>query len=105
MARSLVCMLALVVAACGSVTGASEEVRLVLQQPAYLPGETVRAQFINQSEDQVGYGACSLNLERRVGGGWVKLEPLQLCVSILYVLEPGETREVRLPLDATLENG
>jgi hypothetical protein len=87
---------------------ASEEmdVLLLTDRTEYAHGDTMEVQFINNSSEPVGYGACSRMLERRTGGEWrpVYEEP-QFCIAILYVLQPGERRVGRQPVDAALPAG
>ncbi len=94
--------------ACSNLLEASEEldVLLVTDRTEYVHGDTMEVHFINNSDEEVGYGACSRMLERRTGGQWKPVydEP-QICIMILYVLKPGERRVGRQPVDATLPAG
>ena len=90
----------------GSTAPKADDVVLIPTKSVYAPGETVSAQLFNRSEEQIGYGACSVRLEHLAGSQWVLIGPEQLpCIAILYVLEPTTTRMMQLPLDQTLESG
>ena len=94
--------------ACSNLLDASEEldVLLVTDRTEYVHGDTMEVHFINNSDESVGYGACSRSLERRTGGEWRPVfEEPQVCIAILYVLKPGERRVERQPVDATLPAG
>jgi hypothetical protein len=103
----LLCLL-ISATACSNLLEESEEsdVLLVTDRTEYVHGDTMEVQFINNSDESVGYGACSRSLERRIGGEWRPVfdEP-QACIMILYVLKPGERRIERQPVDATLPAG
>ena len=90
--------LLLAVAGCASLTGSGDDLRIIPEDAVFSPNEQVTARFINDSRERVGYGACSLFLEVRVGGDWEPAaEPPRACIGILYVLEPGESEQVALP--------
>jgi hypothetical protein len=92
--------------ACSSVTAGEAGVRLIPERREYSAGETVSARFVNASGDRVGYGACSLSLERRTDGGWTRVAPaFEPCPSILYVLEPGAGTSVGVALEPGLPAG
>lgn len=98
--------LLLCAAACSSLTAGDASVRLILERSEYTVGETVSARFVNASGERVGYGACSLSLERRTDGGWTRVAPvMEPCQSILYVLEPGASTSVGVALEPGLPAG
>ena len=102
---SLVYLLAL--AGCsGSTAPQPGDVVLIPTKSVYAPGETVSAQLFNRSDEQIGFGACSVRFEHLTGSQWVLVGPEQVpCIAILYVLEPASTRMMQIPLDQTLESG
>lgn len=105
MRKTLIAALILLAACTGPTAGAGD-VRVVPDRNEYAPGEPVQADFVNATDDRVGYGACSLSLERRTAAGWMRVGPAMVpCISILYVLEPGNSVRVTLPLDAALPAG
>jgi hypothetical protein len=105
MSRLRIALLCAFVSACASTTGL-DGVRITARSAIYAPGQTVVADFVNQTEDAMGYGACSLQLERRAGGEWVPAHPeIEPCIAILYVLDPGTSRAVSLHLDGGLPDG
>ena len=88
----------------GSTALHANDVVLIPTKSIYAPGETISAQLFNRSEEQVGYGACSVRLEHLAGSQWMLVGPEQLpCISVLYVLEPASTRTLQVPLDQILE--
>ena len=94
--------------ALSSITGCSEKlaVRVIPERTVYTQGQTLSAQFVNNSEDPIGYGACSLHLERKVGATWVSVNPSTgTCIGNLYTLEAGQERELRVPLEEDLAPG
>ena len=106
MSRPLAYLLALAsAAACGSATFPDADLVLSPVRAEYTAGEPVEAELLNRSREPMGYGACSLHLERRVGNGWGRVDPPQACISILYVLEPGRRIDVLMPLRPELPTG
>jgi hypothetical protein len=106
--RSLYALLyVLALPACSHSTAPQpSDVVLIPTKSLYTSGETVSAQLFNRSEEQIGYGACSLRLEHLAGSQWVLIGPEQVpCDLILYVLDPASTRIMQLPLDKALESG
>lgn len=100
-------LLVLALSGCsGSTTPQTSDVVLVPTKNLYTSGETVSAQLFNRSQEQIGYGACSLRIERFEAAGWVLIGPEQVpCIAILYVLEGGNARILQLQLDPTLGAG
>jgi len=108
MNKSLVRLgLVLALSACsGSTNPLFPRVTLTPTRTLYAAGETISATLANRSDDEIGYGACAVSLERLVDTRWtVVSEDQRICISILYVLARGDTKEVRLPLDLTLAPG
>src|SRR5687767_9848620 len=105
MIRNLVCPLVMVALfGCSSSTAPQTgDVVLIPTKNVYTSGETVSAQLFNRSQAQIGYGACSLRIERFQAASWVLIGREDVpCISILYVLEGGNTRIMQLQLDPTL---
>ncbi len=103
----LLCLL-LSTGACSSLMDASEElgVLLLTDRTEYVHWDTMEVQFINNSDEEVGYGACSRMLERRIRSEWKPVyEEPHFCILILYVLKPGERRVQRQVVDAALPAG
>ena len=102
----LIVLGALLLGACSALASPDGAVQVIPARRAYAAGEAVSATFVNASEERVGYGACSLSLERRAGGGWIRVAPEEVpCISILFVLEPGRSVPVQFALDAALPAG
>jgi hypothetical protein len=92
---------------CSALSGPSApDMLLVPTESLYAPGDTVSAELVNRSDEQVGHGACALRLEHLAGGRWTLVGPEEVpCIAILYVLQPGATHVLRLHLDPTLKSG
>lgn len=98
---------ALTAAACVSSTEAEiDDVLLLPDRSVYVHGDTMEVQLINNSDESVGYGACSQSLQRRERGEWRSVSPdIGICIAILYVLQPGGRRASRQPIDSALPVG
>lgn len=96
-----------VFAGCSDSTGlGNSNVVLIPTKNVYSPSETVSAQLFNRSEEQIGYGTCSLRVEQLAGGRWNLIGPAEVaCDALLIVLAPTSTRVMQLQLDPTLESG
>ena len=104
--RTVCSILTLMTVACTAPTVDLWRVALLPARSGYAPGETVTATLINASEEPIGYGGCSLRLERRVRDGWQLIGPEELaCYDILYVLEAGRAREFESQLSPDIESG
>ena len=104
----LVCLTsAVIVAACSDpVAPLSRTVTLTLDAQSYAAGETISARLSNRSRSVIGYGACSLELERFIGGSWALVNPgPRPCIHILYTLAPGGALPLRVGLPSSLEPG
>ena len=52
--------------------------------------EVATLRLENRSAENLGYGACSLVLERRVDFAWRRVSPApEYCILILYAVRPG----------------
>lgn len=91
--------------ACSAPAGPSARgVQVTLTKSLYAPGEVISGELVNGSDQDIGYGACSLHLQRLVGTRWVFVGPQPApCIDILYVLAPGSRRAIQLQV--TLEPG
>lgn len=64
----------------------------------YSRDEEAVLQLRNRSDEDLGYGACSLLLERRTASGWRRVTPKpEYCILILYVVRSGGAAE--FPVD------
>jgi hypothetical protein len=97
----------LVLAGCSDSTASrTDDVLLVPTMNVYAPGESVSALLFPRSEQQIGYGACSVRLEHLTGSQWTLVGPEEVgCIMVLYVLEPASARTIQVPLSRTLEPG
>ena len=101
-------LVAVAASACSLPSQLSEddEVLLRTDRRLYLHGDTMEVQFINDSDEPVGYGACSGSLQRLEQGSWEEVYPeTGPCIAILYVLEPGGRQVSRQPIDPSLTPG
>ena len=56
--------------------------------------------------DDLGYGFCSLSLERETPEGWIQVSPTpEVCPGVLIVLTPGTRAARRQAIDPTLPPG
>jgi hypothetical protein len=97
----------LALAACSGATAPkADDIVLIPTKSTYAAGETVSAQLFNRSQEQVGFGACSVRVEHLAASQWVLVGPEQIpCILLLIVVEPQSTRMLQVPLDQTLEAG
>jgi hypothetical protein len=101
---------ALSVTACSFLTEPDgpgfDGVELLTDRNSYVHGDTIEIRFINNSTQRVGYGACSRSLERRTHEGWKPLDKHEgPCILILHVLDPGQVKIDRAPIDPALPAG
>lgn len=104
----LLLLSAAAIAACSVPTQLVDEDEVLLRtdRRVYLHGDTLEVQFINDSDEPVGYGACSGSLQRLEKGRWEEVYPeTRPCIDILYVLEPGRRQISRQPIDPSLSPG
>ena len=108
MAKAFVCLaLPLVVAACFSAT-APEKIAVVLTpaKTVFVSGETLSAELANNSFSPIGYGACSLRLQRQQGSEWSLVGPNEVgCIMLMIILDPGAKRTLSLRTDPALPGG
>ena len=108
MARSTVRFaLIVVLCACSSPTEPfSRQVTLTTMMSWYAPGATLSAALVNRSGSEIGYGDCSLTLERLDGTQWEGAGPEpRPCLSLLNVVAPGRATMMQFVLDRTLVQG
>ena len=98
---------AFALAGCSEVVASNaQDVSLAIDKNVYVAGESISAQLINGSDEQIGIGACDLRLEHLSAGGWATVGPESvLCIGIMYIIEPGGVRQATLPLEGTLSAG
>lgn len=96
----------LLLLACNSPVGNNREasatgefvLELVPAKGSFARDEEATLQLKNRSDENLGYGACSLLLERRSAAGWSLARPEpEVCILILYLLPSGE--EVEFAID------
>ena len=108
MSRAQWLPLVLLALGCAQTTAPATAAGIVLlpERAVYAPGDTVRAELSNQSGASIGFGACSLSLERQTAGGWVRVSPQPgPCIMILYVLESGRQSMQAQGIDPALPLG
>ena len=78
-----------VLSACSTPAGPSVRgVQVTLTKSLYAPGEVITGELVNGSEHELGYGACSLHVQRLAATRWVFVGPQPApCIDILYVLD------------------
>jgi len=84
-----------------------EGVVLSTDRQTYGPGDGVQLTLRNEAGEALGMNLCLSELERREAGQWER-SPVQsdeICVSILQVLEPGESASESVELPAGLPPG
>ena len=58
------------------------------------PGDTIRVNLSNNTEYELGYNLCLVDLERRVDGSWLVVQRFPqntFCTDQLSILQPGES--------------
>lgn len=109
MPRAILALLALLLGAAGcslTTQPASDDIQLRLESTLFAAGDTVRADLINHTGDDLGYGFCSLSLERETPEGWIQVSPTpEVCPGVLIVLTPGTRAARRQAIDPTLPPG
>src|SRR6185369_17792823 len=93
--------------ACGAPATEPVSVRLTTERLEYAATDSVAVLVTNlASRREVGYGACpSYTIDERAGATWraVYTKPAaQLCIAILYTIDPGDTKRLVVPLPAAL---
>ena len=97
--RLLALLAVAVLPACATLPSGSnvDGVRYEADRAAYTSADSIVTVLRNDSDRNVGYNLCVAVVEKRVGGGWVRVErtPEHPCILPLYVLRPGESATYR----------
>lgn len=102
----IVCVAGVVACTTAVEPAASLAVTLATTRTDYVVGETISLELINRSAAPVGYGACSLRLERLDSNQWVLVKRGELaCIAIMYIVGAGAARDLQFRLDQTLKPG
>jgi len=100
-ARFLTLLAAALLPACTAIPSGPGATDLLYEadQSTYTADESIVSRLVNASGRDVGYNLCAASLEKRIGGGWVRVQrnPEQPCVLPLYTLHPGETATYQEP--------
>jgi hypothetical protein len=77
----------------------ARDVRYQADRAAYTSADSITTILLNQSDGDVGYNLCVATLEKRAGGGWVRVQrtPEHPCALPLFTLRPGESATFREP--------
>jgi hypothetical protein len=99
-------LLVLSLPACQLLTGSDEAPELRATDSSFLAGDTVRAELVNRSSERLGFGGCTLALQRHGSDSWeTVVPPAQLCAAILFVIGPGSRAERKLAVPSTVPEG
>lgn len=73
--------------------------KIVPDQDTFSRDAEATLRLENRSDEGLGYGACALRLERRIGSSWKPTAPeSEACILILYVIGPGKHSEFEINL-------
>lgn len=93
------------VAGC-SLAGNSESepdgVTFTSEQSSYPLGSTARVTLANNTDERITQNLCHPRLERRQDSEWMFIGPKFYCPGVLQVIEPGESKQYRIPLADSL---
>lgn len=91
---------------CVSTTQPDEGVIVTPLKTSYVRGEILSAEMTNRSDETVGFGACSLRLEQRIGSGWMLVGPEAVpCIDIMYSIAPGGVTTRQLTIEKSFSAG
>jgi hypothetical protein len=110
--RSLACVLAALLCACGTTPQDGMEddamAAVVTLQVAPLPaspGDSIALTLDNGAAEAVGYNLCTSTLERQTDDGWQPVPADRVCTMELRMLEPGQRADFPLQLQPELTAG
>ena len=104
--RPIPALLVLLLPACQLLTGSDGAPELRASDSSFQAGDTARAELVNRSSERLGFGGCSLSLQRHTPDSWeTAVPPAQLCAAILFVIGPGKRAERKLAVPSTMPEG
>lgn len=84
----------------------SSDVTLEAEGDDFEPGDSVSLTLGNDAGETVGYNLCFHGLERRGADGWTPVDGAgQICTTVLYLLEDGDSVTYIASLPSTLSGG
>ena len=97
-------LLTALLAACALPTGGDDDPNVAydVDRASYGRDEAVSTVMVNHTGEVAGYNLCIATLERRVGGGFRRVErtPEHPCAMVMFSLQPGETATFTEPASA-----
>lgn len=80
-------------------SGSSESIDFETDKASYEIGQTIRAKITNNTSGGISFGACAESVDGVVDGEWVSVHIPEVCIEVIYFLDPGESFEHGLVIE------